>query len=328
MSVIRRRLLTNVLAAAALPNALSRHSAAQSAAFPSRPVRLIVGFPPGGPMDIMGRIAAQALSARMGQPFVVESRPGAGSNLGTETVVRATPDGYTLLVFGPVNTINETLYENLSFVFSRDIQPVAGLASVPFLMVVNPALPVRSVADLIAHARANPGKIGIASAGNGTPQHVAAELFKRMAGVEMIHVPYRGSGPALADLIGGQVQVMIDAMPSSIEHVRSGRLRAVAVTTPARAAMLPDIPSLADTVPGYEVSSWYGIGAPRGTPAEVVRRLNEAINAELATPAATERFAQLGAQAMPGAPEDLGRLILAETERWRQVVRSANMRVD
>jgi tripartite-type tricarboxylate transporter receptor subunit TctC len=288
----------------------------------------VIGFPPGGPMDIMGRIAGQVLSARLGQPFVVESRPGAGSNLGTETVVRATPDGHTLLVFGPVNTINETLYENLPFVFSRDIEPVAGLARVPFVLVVHPSLPVRSVSDLVAHARANPGRIGIASAGNGTPQHVAAELFKRMAGVEMIHVPYRGSGPALADLIGGQVQVMIDAMPSAIEHVRAGRLRAIAVATEARAEMLPDVPSLSDTVPGYEVSSWYGIGAPRGTPAEVIRRLNEEINAGLAAPALTQRFAQMGAQAMPGTPEDLGRLIVAETGRWRQVVRAAAIRVE
>lgn len=327
MAVVRRMLLTRALAAAALPYARSRHAIAE-VAYPSRSVRLVVGFPPGGPMDIMGRMAGQWLSTRLGQPFVVESRPGAGSNLGTETVVRAAPDGHTLLVFGPVNTINETLYENLPFVFSRDIEPVAGLARVPFILVAHPSLPVRSVPDLVAHARANPGRIGIASAGNGTPQHVAAELFKRMAGVEMIHVPYRGSGPALADLVGGQVQVMIDAMPSSIEHVRGGRVRALAVTTPARAEMLPDVPSLSDALPGYEVSSWYGIGAPKGTPPEVIRRLNGEINAGLADPALNQRFAQLGAQAMPGTPEDLGRLIVAETERWRQVVRAADIRVD
>ena len=279
-------------------------------------------------MDIMGRIAGQWLTTRLGQPFVVESRPGAGSNLGTEAVVRATPDGYTLLVFGPVNTINETLYENLPFIFSRDIEPVAGLARVPFILVVHPSLPIRSVPDLIAHARANPGRIGIASAGNGTPQHVAAELFKRMAGVELIHVPYRGSGPALADLIGGQVQVMIDAMPSAIEHVRGGRVRALAVTTPGRVEMLPEVPSLSDALPGYEVSSWYGIGAPKGTPAEVIRRLNEEMNAGLAAPAVNQRLVQLGAQAMPGTPDELGRLIMAETDRWRQVVRGANIRLD
>ncbi len=327
MALGRRMLVTRAAAVAAFPYASSRQATAE-VVFPTRPVRLVVGFPPGGPMDIMGRMAGQLLSARMGQPFVIESRPGAGSNLGTETVVRATPDGYTLLVFGPVNTINETLYENLPFVFSRDIEPVAGLARVPFVLVVHPSLPVRSVPDLIAHARANPGRIGIASAGNGTPQHVAAELFKRMAGLEMIHVPYRGSGPALADLIGGQVQVMIDAMPSAIEHVRSGRVRALAVTIPTRAEMLPDVPSLSDTVPGYEVSSWYGIGAPKGTPSDVIRRLNEEINAGLAAPALNHRLAQMGAQAMPGTPEDLGRLVIAETERWRQVVRTADIRVD
>ncbi|MBR0646775.1 tripartite tricarboxylate transporter substrate binding protein [Roseomonas hellenica] len=327
MVVARRMLLTRALAFAALPYAGSRHAIAE-VAFPSRPVRLVVGFPPGGPMDIMARVVGQWLSTRMGQPFVVESRPGAGGNLGTEAVVRAIPDGHTLLVFGPVNTINETLYENLSFVFSRDIEPVAGLVRVPLVLVVHPSLPVRSVPDLIAHARASPGRIGIASAGNGTPQHVAAELFKRMAGVEMVHVPYRGSGPALADLIGGQVQVMIDAMPSAIEHVRSGRLRAIAVTTRTRADMLPEVPSLSDAVPGYEVSSWYAIGAPRGTPFEVIRRLSEEINVGLAAPALTQRFAQLGAQVMPGTPEDLGRLIIAETDRWRRVVRAADIKLD
>lgn len=327
MAATRRQLLTLAVAAAALPLAVLRDARAENA-FPSRPVRLVIGFPPGGPMDIMARMAAQVLSTRLSQPFVVESRPGAGSNLGTEMVVRATPDGYTLLVFGPVNTINETLYDNLPFVFSRDIAPVAGLASVPFALVVHPSLPVRSVADLIEHARANPGRIGIASAGNGTPQHAAAEMFKKMAGVEMIHVPYRGSGPALIDLVGGQVQVMIDAVPSALEHIRAGRVRALAVTTPTRAAMLPELPSLSDTVPGYEVSSWYGIGAPRGTPLEVIRRLNEEMNAGLAAPAMLQRLSQMGAQAMPGTPEDLGRLILAETERWRQVVRGAEMRVD
>lgn len=327
MAATRRRLFTQAVALATLPLAGLRDAAAEIA-FPTRPVRLVIGFAPGGPMDIMARVAGQVLSARLGQPFVVESRPGAGSNLGTEMVVRAAPDGYTLLVFGPVNTINETLYDNLPFVFSRDIAPVAGLASVPFVLVVHPSLPVRSVADLVAHARTNPGRIGIASAGNGTPQHVAAEMFKKMAGVEMIHVPYRGSGPALIDLIGGQVQVMIDAVPSALEHIRGGRVRALAVTTPARTGMLPDLPSLSDTVPGYEVSSWYGIGAPRGTPPEVIRRLNEETNAGLAAPDMLQRLSQMGAQAMPGTPEDLGRLIVAETARWRQVVRSAGMRVD
>ncbi|MBK1661064.1 Bug family tripartite tricarboxylate transporter substrate binding protein [Paracraurococcus ruber] len=327
MALVRRTVLARALGVAALPATPSRRAAAE-AAYPSRPVRLVIGFPPGGPMDIMARLAGQVLSTRLGQPFVVESRPGAGSNIGTELVVRAAPDGHTLLVFGPVNTINETLYETLSFTFSRDIEPVAGLARVPFVLIVHPGLPVRSVPELVAHARANPGRIGIASAGNGTPQHVAAELFKRMAGVEMIHVPYRGSGPALTDLVGGQVQVMIDAVPSSIEHVRSGRVRALAVTTAARADMLPEVPSLSDTLPGYEVSSWYGIGAPKGTPAAVVRRLNEEVNAGLAAPALDQRLAQMGAQAMPGTPEDLGRLILAETDRWRQVVRAAGIRVE
>ena len=327
MVPVRRRLLAQGIACAGLALARAGGAAAEPG-YPARPVRLVIGFPPGGPMDIMARLAGQMLAARLGQPFPVESRPGAGSNLGTEAVVRAAPDGQTLLVFGPVNTINETLYEALPFVFSRDIAPVAGIASVPFVLVVHPGLPARDLPGLIAHARANPGRLAIASAGNGTPQHVAAEMFKRMAGVEMIHVPYRGSGPALTDLVGGQVQVMIDAVPSAIEHIRAGRLRALAVTTPDRAAMLPDLPPLSDSVPGYAVSSWYAVGAPRGTPAPMIERLNTAINAELATPAMQQRLAQMGAAAMPGTPEDLGTLVLAETERWRQVVRAAGLRVE
>lgn len=321
MAATRRMFLSQAPALAALP-------ALADTTYPSRPVRLVVGFAPGGPMDIMGRLVGQWLSGRLGQPFLVENRPGAGSNLGTETVVRAAPDGHTLLVFGPVNTINETLYENLSFTFSRDIEPVAGLVGVPLILIVHPGLPVRTTEELIAHARANPGRLGIASAGNGTPQHVAAELFQRTAGVQMTHVPYRGSGPALTDLMGGQVQVMIDAMPSAIEPVRGGRVRAIAVTTQERAAMLPELPSVADALPGYVVSSWYGIGAPRGVPAEIVRRLNEEINAGLADPAMVHRLAQLGGRVMPGTPAALGSLVRAETERWRQVIRTAQIRVD
>ncbi|MBD0274228.1 MAG: tripartite tricarboxylate transporter substrate binding protein [Acetobacteraceae bacterium] len=296
--------------------------------YPSRPVRLVTGFAPGGPMDIVARLLGQWLAERLGQPFVVENRPGAGGNLGAELVVRAPPDGHTLLLCGPVNAINATLYEGLGIDFARDVAPVAGVVRVPLVMEVHPAVPAGTAADFVAYAKANPGKTGMASAGNGTPQHVAGELFKMMAGVDLLHVPYRGSGPALADLLGGRVQVMFDAMPSSIGHIRAGRLRPLAVTTAARSEALPEIPSLGDALPGYEASSWYGVVAPRGTPADAVGRLNAEINAGLADAGLRARLAELGGTAMPGTPADLGRLIADETEKWGRVVRFSGAKAD
>ena len=296
--------------------------------YPTRLVRVIVGFPPGGPVDITARLMSQWLSEQLGQPFTVENRPGAGGNIGTEAVVKASPDGYTLLLCGPVNTINTTLYDKLHFNFTLDIAPVASIARVPLVMVVNPSVPARTVLDFINYAKANPGKLNMASAGNGTPQHVSGELFKIMTEIKMLHVPYRGSAPALTDLLGGQVQVMIDAMPSSIQHIRAGKLRALAVTTATRAAGLPDIPSLSDFLPGYEASSWYGFGAPRQTPAELVYQLNKEVNAGLVDPKIKMRLAELGAVALSGSSADFSKLISDETEKWRKVVRAANITLD
>lgn len=326
MHLLRRALMGGA-AACTLPLGLPGATGAE--AWPSRPVRLVTGFAPGGPMDIVARLISGWLSPRLGQPVLVENRPGAGGNLGTEAVVRAAPDGHTLLICGPVNTINATLYERLPFDFVRDIAPVAGLVRVPLVMVVHPAVPATTVAELISLARSRPRAIAMASAGIGTPQHVAGELFKMMAGIDLLHVPYRGSGPALSDLLGGQsVQVMFDAVPSAIGHIRAGGLRALAVTTAGRADALPALPVLADTLPGYAASSWYGVGAPRGTPAEVVERLNREINTGLADPGLTAQFAALGATPMPGTPGDLGRLIGEEAERWGRVVRTAGIRAE
>ena len=326
MHLLRRTLLQGAAAACTLPLGFPR--VARAEAYPSRPVRLVTGFAPGGPMDIVARLLSGWLAPRLGQPVLVENRPGAGGNLGTEAVVRSAPDGHTLLICGPVNTINGVLYERLPFDFARDIAPVAGLVRVPLVMVVHPSVPASTVPEFIAHAGSRSPPIAMASAGIGTPQHVAGELFKMMAGVDLLHVPYRGSGPALADLLGGRVQVMFDAMPSSIGHIRDGRLRPLAVTTATRSEALPDIPSLGDVVPGYEASSWYGIGAPRGTPADVIDRLNSGINAGLADPGIKARLADLGGTALPGSPADLGRLIAGETEKWGKVIRAANIRVD
>ena len=325
MSLARRRFLQLTAGAVALP-VVSHIAAAQ--VYPTRPVRIIVGFASGGTLDIIARLLGQWLSERLGQPFVVENRPGGGGNIGTDAVVRAPPDGYTLLLVGSPNMINATLYEKLNFNFIRDIAPVASIDRTPLVMEVNQSFPARSVPEFIAYAKAKPGKINMASAGTGTGQHVAGELFKMMAGVDMTHVPYRSAGPALTDLIGGQVQVMFDSLPASIEHIRTGRLRALAVTTATRLDALPDIPTVADFVPGYEASAVHGIGAPKNTPTEIVDRLNKGINAALADPKMVARLADLGLTVLPGSPADFGKLIAEETEKWGKVVKFSGAKPD
>jgi tripartite-type tricarboxylate transporter receptor subunit TctC len=314
----RRQFLHLAAGAAALP-AASRIARAQ--AYPARPVRIIVGFAPGGGTDIMARLIGQWLSERLGQQFVIENRPGAGTNIATEAVVNASPDGYTLLLAGLPNASNATLYENLKFNFIRDITPVAGIQREPFVIELNPSVPVKTVPEFITHAKANPGKINMASGGIGSGNHIAGELFKMMTGVNLVHVPYRGAGPALVDLLGGQAQVMFASMSSSIEYVRAGKLRALAVTTATRLPVLPDIPTVAEFVPGYEFSFWNGVGAPKNTPAEIVDKLNKEINAALADPKVEARLAALGAIALPGSPADFGKLITEETEKWGKVVK-------
>jgi tripartite-type tricarboxylate transporter receptor subunit TctC len=325
MKLPRRKFLHLAAGAAALP-AVSRVARAQ--AYPTRPVRLVVGAPAGGGFDIVARLMGQWLSERLGQPFVIDNRPGAGGNIGTEAVVRAPSDGYTLLLVTAASAINVTLYEKLSFNLSRDIVPVAGIADVPEVMVVNPSLPAKTVPEFIAHAKANPGKLSMASGGNGTPSHVAGELFKMMTGTNMVHVPYRGLSPALTDLLGGQVQVAFGGLPSSIEHIRAGKLRALAVTTATRSEALPDIATVGEFVPGYEASMWYGIGAPRNVPAEIVDKLNKEINAALADPTMKGRLADLGGTPLLGSPADFGKLIAEETDKWGKVVKFAGVKAD
>jgi tripartite-type tricarboxylate transporter receptor subunit TctC len=289
-------------------------------------VRIIVGFPPAGGTDIVARLIGQWLSERLGLPFVIENRPGAGSNIGTESVVRATPDGYVLLLASDPNAINATLYEKLNFNFVRDIAPIAGIIRVPYLMVVNPSFPAKTVHECIAYARANPHKFAIAAGGNGTSGHVFGELFRMMAGVDMLHLPYRGGAPALTDLLGGQVQVMFVAMSASIEYIRAGKLRALAVTTAMRQELLPDVPSVGEFVPGYEASAWYGVAAPKGTPAEIIDKLNREINAALADPRMKARLADLGSTPLIGSPEEFGKLIADEAEKWGKVIRATNIK--
>jgi tripartite-type tricarboxylate transporter receptor subunit TctC len=325
MRVSRRNLLQMAGGSLALP-ALTRVAPAQ--AYPARPVRLVVGFAAGGPNDISARIIAQWLSERLGQQFIVENRPGAGSNIGTEFVVRAPADGYTLLLVPPPAAINATLYDNLSFNFLRDIAPVAGIVRVPEVMVVNPSLPAGSVREFIAYAKAHPGKINMASAGNGTMPHVAGELFKFMTGVDLVRVGYRGGGPAIVDLMAGQVQVMFETTLATLAHIKAQKLRALAVTSATRSAVLPDVPVLADTVPGYEATAWYGIGAPRNTPADIIETLNREINAGLADATIKGRLADLGGDPMPMTPAEFGKLVAAETEKWGKVIRTANIRLD
>jgi tripartite-type tricarboxylate transporter receptor subunit TctC len=296
--------------------------------YPTRPVHWIVGYPAGGTTDILARLVGQYLSERLGQQFVIDNRSGAGNNIGTEAVVNAAPDGYTLLLVNPANGINATLYEKLPFNFIRDIAPVAGIIRVPNVMEVNPAVPAKTVAEFIAYAKANPGKVNMASSGNGTSVHVSGELFKMMSGVNMLHVPYRGAAPALTDLMGGQVQVIFDNLPSSIEYIRAGKLRALAVTTTTRSEALPGVPTVAETVPGYEASAWFGLGAPKGTPPEVVDKLNAAVNAGLADPKLKARLVDLGGAMLVGSPADFGKLIAEETEKWAKVVKFSGARPD
>jgi len=284
--------------------------------YPTRPVRLIIGYPPGGSADITARLLGQWLSERLGQPFVIESRPGASTNIATEAVARAPPDGYTLLLVAPANAINATLYEKLNFNFISDIAPVAGIIRFPNVMVVNPLVPAKTVPEFIAYAKANPGRLNMASSGNGSTIHVSGELFKMMTGVNMVHVPYRGGAPALTDMISGQVQVMFDNVPTSIEFIRAGKLRALAVTTATRSEVLPDLPTVADFVPGYEASAWYGVGVPKGTPDDIIDKLNKEINAILAEPKAKARLADLGASLLAGSSADFGKLVADETEKW------------
>jgi tripartite-type tricarboxylate transporter receptor subunit TctC len=323
MKLPRRNFLHLAAGAAALP-AMSHIAWAQE--YPTKPVHIIVGFAPGGGADIAARLIGQWLSERLGQSFVIENRPGAGSNIATEAVVRAPSDGYTLLLVSAPAAINATLYEKLSFNFIRDIAPVASISHVPHVMVVHPSFPAKTVPEFIAYAKANAGKINMASAGNGSTPHVAGELFKMMAGVNLIHVPYRSAGPALTDLLGGQVQVMFDNMASSIEHIRAGKLRPLAVTTTMRSETLPDVPTVSEFVPGYEVSNWFGVGAPKATPAEILDRLNKEINASLADPKLRARLADLGGTPLVGSSADFKTLITDETEKWAKVIRAANIK--
>jgi tripartite-type tricarboxylate transporter receptor subunit TctC len=324
MKLPRRQFLHLASGAAAFP-AVSRIARAAQA-YPSRPVRWIVGFAPGGGNDIVARLMGQWLSERLGQPVIIENRPGAATNIATETVVRAPPDGYTLLFVSTSSAINATLYEKLNFNFIRDIASVAGIIRIPNVMVVNPSIPARSVPEFIAYTKSNAGKVNMASPGVGTSIHLSGELFKLMTSIDMVHVPYKGSGPALTDLLGGQVQVMFGTLPSLIEYIRAGRLRALAVTTATRSEELPDIPSVSEFVPGYEVSTWYGMSAPMGTPAEVIDKLNNEINAGLADPKLIARLVDLGGTVLPGSPADFGKLIADETEKWGKVIRAANIK--
>jgi tripartite-type tricarboxylate transporter receptor subunit TctC len=324
MKLPRRTFLHLAAGAAALP-AVSRIAGAQ--AYPTRPVRLVVGFPPGGVADLYARLIGQRLSERLGQAFIIENRAGAGGNLAAEAVVKAPPDGYTLLMVGANNAWNATLYDNLNFNFIRDIAPIASIYRAPAVLVVHPSFPAKSVPELIAYAKANPGKINMASGGVGSAQHVYGELFKMMSGVDMLHVPYRGGGPALADLLAGQVPVMFDTLATSIEHIRAGKLRALAVTSATRSEVLPDVPTVGDFVPGYEGTGWQGLGAPRNTPAEIIDKLNKEINAGLADPRMKARIADLGGTVFASSPADFGTFIAAYTEKWAKVIKFAGAKV-
>src|SRR5712671_7178070 len=324
MKFPRRRFLQLTCAAAAAlapPPALALD-------YPTRPVRFVVGFPAGGQQDIMARLIGQWLSERLGQQFLVENRSGASGNIGAEAVINSPPDGYTMLLVGSPNAINATLYEKLNFVFLRDIAPVASIGRAPLVMEVHPSVPVKTLPEFIAYAKANPGKVNYASAGMGTPQHVSGELFKMMTGVNMVHVPYRGAAPALIDMLAGQVQVMIDPLPASIEHIRSGSLRPLAITTPTRFPALPDLPTVSEFIPGFVADTWYGAGVPVKTPAEIVDKLNREINAGLADPKIGARIAELGATVLIGSPADFGKMLAEETEKWGRVVKASGAKAE
>jgi tripartite-type tricarboxylate transporter receptor subunit TctC len=325
MKLPRRNFLLLAVGAAALP-AISRFAGAQ--AYPNRPVRMIVPFGPGGGTDIVARLIGQWLTERLGQTFVIENRPGAGGNLGTEAVVRATPDGYTIALIGAPSAINATLYDKLPFNFIRDIAPVAIIVSFPNVMVVNPSVPAKTVPEFIAYAKANPGKLNMSSPGNGSTPHVSGELFKMMTGVNMVHVPYRSVSAGLTDMISGQVQVTFGTTASTIEYVRAGTLRALAVTSATRSEALPDLPTIAEFVPGYEASAWFGAGAPRNTPPEIINKLNKDINDCLADPKLKARIADLGGVAITGSPADFGKLIAEETEKWAKVVKFSGAKAE
>jgi tripartite-type tricarboxylate transporter receptor subunit TctC len=296
--------------------------------YPNRPVRWVVPYPPGGATDIMARLIGHRLSEKLGQQFVIENKPGAGNNIGTEQVVNSPPDGYTLHLTNPANAINASLYAKLNFNFIRDIAPVAGIARVPNVMTVHPSVPARTVAEFIAYAKANPGKINMASSGNGTSVHLSGEMFKAMTGVEMQHVPYRGSAPAMTDMLAGQVQVIFDNMPSVLQHIKSGALRALAVTTAARSPELPDVPTVAETVKDYEASAWFGMGVPKATPPEIIAILNKAVNEVLAEPGIKQRLAELGGVPIVATPEEFGKVIQSETDKWEKVVKFAGAKVE
>jgi tripartite-type tricarboxylate transporter receptor subunit TctC len=317
-----------IIATGLLIAVLGASTSAVADDYPARPIKWVVGYPAGGTTDILARLIGQWLSEHLGAQVIIENRPGAGNNIGTEAVINAPPDGYTVLLVNPANGINASLYRKLNFDFIRDIAPVAGLTRVPNVMEVNPAVPAKTVQEFIDYAKANPGKINWASSGNGTSVHLSGEMFKMMTGVDLLHVPYRGAAPALTDLISGQVQVMFDNMPSSIEHIRAGKLRALGVTTAKRSPALPDVPTVADTVPGYEASAWFGMGAPKGTPPEAVNKLNKAINAALADPNIQARLADLGGIVMAGTPADFGQVIVDETEKWAKVVKAAGVSIE
>jgi tripartite-type tricarboxylate transporter receptor subunit TctC len=325
MKLPRRRFLHLAAGAATLP-AASRFAWAQ--AYPTRPVRLIVGFAPGGTTDITARLIGQWLSERLGQQFVIENRTGAATNIATETVVRAPADGYTLLLVTASNAINATLYDKLSFNFIRDMAPVAGIIRYPLVMQVNPSFPAKTVPEFISYVKSNPGKISYGSGGIGTSIHVASELFKMMAGVDMIHVPYRGGAPAMTDLMAGQVQVVFNPVPESMEFIRGGKLRPLAVTTATRSEVLPDVPTVGDFVPGYEASALQGIGAPKKTPSEIVEKLNKEINEGLVDPKLKARFAELGAAVFPGSPSDFSKFMADETEKWAKVIKFSGAKAD
>ena len=326
MTLTPRPFFAAVLAVAALWASPTTALAQQD--YPNKPVKWIVPYPPAGTTDVLARIVAQWLTEKMGQPFVVENRPGAGNNIGTEAVIKSPPDGYTMLLVNPANGINATLYKNLNFNFIRDIAPVAGLVRAPNVMEVTNSLPVKTVKEFIDYCKANPGKINMASSGSGTSVHLSGELFKFMTGCDMVHVPYKGAGPALVDLIGGQVHVLFDNLPSSIGHIRSGKLRALGVTSEGREPSLPGVPTVGETVPGYEATAWFGIGMPKGTPREIINKVNAEVNRALADPKMRERLAELGGRPIPGTPEDFGRVIAAETQKWEKVVTASGAKPD